>query len=237
MNPRTTDPLLDRDLRQRDLVPPERLAPCCALVIGVGAIGRQVAMQLAALGIPQMTLYDDDLVAVVNLAAQGYWPEDLNSLKVQATQAVCRRINPQTEVTAVGERFKRSTAQALNHHDKLAVFACVDRITMRKLIWEALRYQASFYVDGRMSAEVVRVLASSCPAADESYATTLFEADQAYAGLCTARSTIYSASVAAGLMVGQFTRWLRGLPTDADLTFNLLASELTVPSHAIAGGN
>jgi sulfur carrier protein ThiS adenylyltransferase len=237
MNPRTTDPLLDRDLRQRDLVPPERLAPCCALVIGVGAIGRQVAMQLAALGIPQMTLYDDDLVAVVNLAAQGYWPEDLNSLKVQATQAVCRRINPQTEVTVVGERFKRSTAQTLDRSDKLAVFACVDRITTRKLIWEALRYQAAFYVDSRMSAEVVRVLASDCPAADESYAATLFEADQAYAGSCTARSTIYTASIAAGLMVGQFTKWLRVLPTDPDLTLNLLASELTVPSNAIAGGN
>ena len=40
------------------------------------------------------------------------------------------------------------------------------------------------------------------------------------------------ASLAAGLMTGQFTRWLRGLPTDYDLSLNLLASELTVAESA-----
>jgi sulfur carrier protein ThiS adenylyltransferase len=41
-------------------------------VIGVGAIGRQVALQLAALGVPDLSLYDPDTVAVENLAPQGY---------------------------------------------------------------------------------------------------------------------------------------------------------------------
>ena len=47
-------------------------------------------------------------------------------------------------------------------------------------------------------------------------------------GDCTARGVIYTAANAAGLMTGQFTRWLRGLPTDNDMSLNLLASELTV---------
>jgi sulfur carrier protein ThiS adenylyltransferase len=38
---------------------------------------------------------------------------------------------------------------------------------------------------------------------------------------------IYTAAIAAGLMIHQFTRWLRGLPVDQDLTLNLLAGELT----------
>ena len=33
---------------------------------------------------------------------------------------------------------------------------------------------------------------------------------------------------AAGLMLGQFTRWLRDLPVERDVLLNLLASELTV---------
>jgi sulfur carrier protein ThiS adenylyltransferase len=45
-------------------------------------------------------------------------------------------------------------------------------------------------------------------------------------GFGTARSTIYAASIAAGMMLHQFTRWLRGLTTDDDLSLNLLASEL-----------
>jgi molybdopterin-synthase adenylyltransferase len=40
----------DRFSRQQDLVPAERLAELTVTVIGVGAIGRQVALQLAAIG-------------------------------------------------------------------------------------------------------------------------------------------------------------------------------------------
>ena len=79
-----------------------------------------------------------------------------------------------------------------------------------------------------MSAEVVRVLCSDKPAADQRYSQTLFAPEQAFAGSCTAKSTIYTASIAAGLMICQFTRWLRGLPLDRDILLNLLASELTV---------
>ena len=75
--------LENRDLRQRSVVPPERLAACHALVVGVGAVGRQVALQLAAVGVPRLTLFDDDRVAVENLAPQGYWVEDLGLPKVQ----------------------------------------------------------------------------------------------------------------------------------------------------------
>jgi sulfur carrier protein ThiS adenylyltransferase len=57
---------------------------------------------------------------------------------------------------------------------------------------------------------------------------TLFAGSEAQAGRCTARSTIYAASIGAGLMVHQFVRWLRGQPTDQDLSLNLLASELMV---------
>ena len=65
-----------------------------------------------------------------------------------------------------------------------------------------------------MSAEVVRVLATERPSADGYYATTLFAAADAHAAACTAKSTVYTASIAAGLMLGQFTKWLRGLPVD-----------------------
>ena len=82
-------------------------------------------------------------------------------------------------------------------------------------------------MDGRLSAEVIRVLAADAPATDAYYPTTLFDAPEAYTGACTARSTIYSAAIAAGLMVGQLARWLRRLPVEADLTLNLLAAELT----------
>ena len=57
---------------------------------------------------------------------------------------------------------------------------------------------------------------------------TRLRAQEAQAGSCTAHSTIYAATIAAGLMVHQFTRWLRDLPVDIDSTVNLLAGEWVV---------
>jgi hypothetical protein len=218
----------ERDIRQRGLVPPERLAPCAPLVIGVGAIGRQVALQLAALGVSRLTLFDDDSVQPENLAPQGYWPEDLHRPKVDATADICRRIHPPVQVTALAERFKRSTPRDWKVHGDPVLFCCVDSILTRRMIWESSRSTARFFVDGRMSAEVIRTLAVEDPMADIHYGRTLFSGDEAYVGSCTSRSTIYTASIAAGLMVHQFCKWLRNLPTDPDLTLNLLAAEMTV---------
>jgi sulfur carrier protein ThiS adenylyltransferase len=225
--PESTVTSPDRD--QRQLVPPDRLARCDVLVIGVGAIGRQVALQLAALGAPRLTLFDDDIVQPENLAPQGYWPDDLNRQKVEATAALCRRIYPAILVNPVAQRFKRSTLRERNLENEPIVFCCVDSITTRRLIWETCRALASLFIDGRMSAEVVRVLAVNEHLSDRHYEQTLFAAEEAFAGSCTARSTIYTASIAAGLMVQQFTKWLRQLPVDADFTLNLLATELTAP--------
>ena len=91
-----------------------------------------------------------------------------------------------------------------------------------------MKDRARFFADGRMNAEVIRVLASDRPAADSYYATTLFSEEQALVGSCTARSTVYTGSIAAGLMLGQFTRWLRGLPLERDFLLNLLSMELVM---------
>jgi sulfur carrier protein ThiS adenylyltransferase len=227
-------PLPQRDVRQREIVPPDALAACHGVVIGVGAIGRQLAMQLAAVGVAALDLVDHDTVGEENLAPQAYWPADLGRPKVQATAEICRSINPAVEIAAHPERFRRSAVHDLPCFRpgeapgrRPAVFACVDSIVTRELIWSSVRGRAAFYADARMSAEVVRVLASDRPATDAYYPTTLFAAEQAYAGSCTAKSTVYTASIAAGLMVSAFTRWLRGLAVERDLVLNLLAAELT----------
>lgn len=212
----------ERYSRQRDLVPAERLATCRITIVGVGAIGRQIALQLAALGAPSLQLVDFDVVEVSNLASQGYLQDDLGRSKVQATADLCQQINHGLEVIHCTDRFKRS--QDVGN----VLFAAVDKIEVRRLIWEAVKDRISLFVDTRMSAEVVRVLAACDARSREHYPTTLFSAEQAHAGSCTAKSTIYTANVAAGLAVGQFTKWLRGLPVDGDLSFNILTAELAV---------
>jgi sulfur carrier protein ThiS adenylyltransferase len=227
MNADDADPA-DRDLRQRDLVPPARLANCHAVVVGVGSVGRQVALQLAAAGVPAMTLYDPDAVGVENLAVQGFWETDVGDPKVHAVANVCHQQFPRMALQARRERFRRSAVRAWPAGRDHAVFVCVDDIATRKLIWEAVRPAAAFLADGRMAAEVIRVLASGYPLGDDAYPRTLFAAREAFAGSCTSKATIYAGSVAAGLMVGQFARWLRGVPVVPDQVLNLLAAELSV---------
>ena len=223
----TGQDLRGRYTRQRDIIPADRLADLTVTVIGVGAIGRQVALQLAAIGVARMQLVDFDRVEVENLAPQGYLESDLGRLKVDAAADLARQINSTLDVQPIEGRFKRSMAVG----DVL--FCCVDAIETRRHIWQAVRDQVRFYADTRMSAEVVRVLIVADVAGREHYPTTLFSAGEAHAGACTAKSTIYTANIAAGLAVGQFTKWLRGFPVDADVTLNILTSELTcdVPSQ------
>ncbi len=208
--------------RQQDIVPRERIAGCKATVLGVGAIGRQVALQLAAVGVPWLQLVDPDIVEESNLASQGYLEADLGRIKVDATAEQCHRINGELEITPVIARYRR-TLEVGN-----AVFCCVDRIEVRQFIWNAVKDCVDFWADGRMSAEVLRVLTACDPPSRQYYPSTLFTAEEAYAGSCTAKTTIYCANIAAGVMLSQFTQWLRGIPVEKDVTLNLLAAELTV---------
>lgn len=212
----------ERYSRQQDIVPPDRLAACKATVVGVGAIGRQVALQLTAMGIHWLQLIDFDAVEISNLASQGYLQDDLGKPKVEATAKVCRQINHDLETHEINDRFRRSM-EISN-----ILFCAVDAIETRRLIWNATKDSMSFFVDGRMSAEVLRVLCACDIASCEYYPTTLFASGEAYAGPCTAKTTIFCASIAAGMMVTQFTRYLRHLPIDADVQLNLLSMELNV---------
>ena len=212
----------DRFIRQRDLIPAERLDTYRVTVIGIGAIGRQLSLQLAALGVRKLQLIDFDSVEYHNVTTQGYRLGDVKQLKVDATAAAMAEIDPDIQVERVIDRFRP------RHEIGEVVFCCVDSISARAAIWKSAKRRCRFWADGRMLGEVLRILAATDFDSQSYYASTLFSQAEAQVGSCTSRSTIYAANIAAGLMVHQFSRWLRDLPVDRDLTLNLLASELTV---------
>lgn len=203
--------------RQKDLVP-ERVP---ATVIGVGAIGRQCVLQLTAMGVP-LQIIDYQKVAEENLSAQGYFENDLGKFKVHATGSLCSQINSEIQVQAVASRFKKSAEV----HP--AIFCCVDSIETRKLIWEAVYNKARFFVDGRMSAEVMRILSVFDDRSREYYETTLFDGAEAFQESCTQKSTIFCANMAAAKMVSTYAKWLREVPLERDISINLLADEFEV---------
>jgi sulfur carrier protein ThiS adenylyltransferase len=219
--------MINRAIRQRDLVPPKMLEQYTCLVVGVGAIGRQVAVQLAAMGAAVLELFDGDTVAIENLAAQGFRECDLNRWKVAATAEVCQSLNSATVIRTHCRRFTKHTLADLPmEKPKLAVFACVDSMLSRSIVWDAALAKAAFFTDGRMAGESLRILATSDPAIDTYYISTLFDDTQAHPAPCTGRSTLYAASIAAGLMISRFAMHLRGIPVPRDSVLNLVADEI-----------
>ncbi|WP_417385629.1 ThiF family adenylyltransferase [Gimesia sp.] len=214
--------LSDRFVRQSDLVPMDKLKPLTVTVIGVGAIGRQVALQLAALGVRRLQLIDFDMVEPTNITTQGYLAADLGQFKVEATARALQAVDAELEMEIIVDRFRPGLVTGE------AVFICVDSISSRTAIWRALRHQCSFWCDGRMRGEVLRILTAVDSESRDHYDSTLFTQDEAQTGACTSRSTIYTANIAAGLMLHQFSRWLRNISTDSDMTLNLLAGETVV---------
>jgi molybdopterin-synthase adenylyltransferase len=208
--------------RQEDLVPRDRLMETGVTVIGVGAIGRQVALQLAAIGVPGLQIVDFDRVDLTNVTTQGYLAGDVGRPKVLATAEAIRQLDPAITVEPVEDRYRPRMEIGQ------AVFSCVDSIEARTAIWRTAGPRCRFWAEERMLGEVLRVLAVADEIGRDHYPATLFAPAEAQPGRCTARSTIYAASIAAGLMVHQFTRWLRRMPVDRDTSVNLLAGEWTV---------
>ena len=220
--PEEDEEVVDRYSRQKDLVPSERLEGRKVLIIGVGATGRQIALQLAAMGIEHIQLVDHDTVEESNIASQGYWEEDLGKNKVDCTASVCRRINSKMTIECHPNRFDKG----MNFGD--TVFNCVDSIETRKEIWEDINESLDFYCDGRMADESFRILPVYNEATRKYYPTTLFDKEEAYEGSCTAKTTIFCANIIAGMMISQFVKYLRGVPVEADVYYNLVASEMEV---------
>jgi molybdopterin-synthase adenylyltransferase len=209
----------DRFVRQAELVPREALETLTATVIGLGAIGRQVALQLAALGIRRMQLVDHDRVEYGNITTQGYSLADIGELKVEAARQTIAHVDPAIEIELRADRFRPQMTAGQ------AVFSCVDRITARGAIWRAVGQTSQFLTDGRMRGEVLRVLTAADEESRSHYPKSLFADSAVQHGSCTAQGTFYAANIAAGLMVHQFTRWLRGRTVDREITLDLAAGQ------------
>jgi len=217
----------DRFERQAGLVPHDKLLETNIMIVGVGAVGRSVALQLAAIGASNVMLVDFDIVEETNVTTQGYRYDQLQQKKVVATASDMIALDPSLSVATVDGRF--SDVLLLNARTNKkpihVMFTCVDSIEIRELLHESCKQFNVTMIDGRMLGETLRVLTST-PMDRTRYESTLFAAEEAEQGRCTARSTIYAANITASMMVHQLTRYLRDIPLSPDLLMTLLDDSL-----------
>src|SRR5690554_6161505 len=94
--------------RQSEVLPDELRQKMSATVIGTGAIGRQVALMLATIGVPVIDLFDHDSVEAVNLATQGFPEQHIGLPKVSSVSDAIQQVNGQCRVRSHIRRANRA---------------------------------------------------------------------------------------------------------------------------------
>ena len=85
----------------------QRLLNGHALIIGMGGLGSPVAMYLAAAGVGELTLVDDDQVDLSNLQRQIlHGSADLGRPKVESARDALLRLNPETRLNLIQQRLQ-----------------------------------------------------------------------------------------------------------------------------------
>jgi sulfur carrier protein ThiS adenylyltransferase len=213
----------DRYHRYKDIVDIEKLQNDKILIVGTGAIGRQVGITLSAMGAKNLTFIDFDTIEEINLGPQGWRQDQIGLFKVNALAEDCQKINPEMSITAINDRYRPKYLSLKPN----VVFACVDDIGIRKLIWEhiILLKQSPLFLDARMNAWTALVL-SSTPPHNDGYEKTLFDKEETVTGSCTARSTFFTANIASGFLVAQYIKYLKNIPFEPQLMINMLTNEM-----------
>lgn len=209
--------------RQESILPPSKLAQERIILIGAGAVGRQVGIQLAAGGAMHVQVVDFDLVEMVNVATQGYSFGDVGKLKAEVLAETMRGLSPEGgSFTTRCDMWSPANAKL---YEPTILFSCVDNMEARASIYKFFQKTDSvkLLVDGRMLGETIRFI--TVQRGDSHYEGTLFTDRQAAQGRCTSQSTYYASSILASLLIRQLSMHLREYRLDIrdkDRKVNLL---------------
>lgn len=202
-------------------------------VIGAGAVGGRVVMELAKLGVARINVYDGDTVAEHNVANQPYGRSDIGKPKVEA---LAERVFEDTAQLIVGwarqweaPKEPEKETQTLGY-----LFVCVDSMAVRAEIAQVARSIRNrpgipLVIDTRMSADQGRIY--TLPNTDlqrwEHYmAHQLYSDEEADAapdptGCATTQSIGATAALTASLALWQFMLHVQGKNTDYELLFGV----------------
>ncbi len=127
------DESFDRQVRIIGKEPQTRLQEMTAAIVGVGATGSSVAVQLARIGIRKLTIVDKDVIDATNLPrVYGSTKKDIGKPKVDVLKKHVKGFS-KTKVEAVhADITKDDTTSILKESD--VIFGCTDNLTSRAVL-------------------------------------------------------------------------------------------------------
>lgn len=135
--------------RHSDIFEPSNITGTVA-VIGCGALGTAVALQLAKLGVRDIILFDADVIEPHNLPNQMlYGPGDVGDNKAMVLRRELTRLTDNKCIDSVDEMLEnRGDLTGVEH-----LFVCVDSMRARRAIYETcvhLNPRITYYAEGRV---------------------------------------------------------------------------------------
>lgn len=198
---------IDHLTRQLDIIPMAKLGTRITIV-GCGAIGSFTALALAKMGFQNITVYDFDTVSVENMNCQWFRFSDIGQPKALALQSLIKDFT-KTEIVALNEKYEEQRLEGI-------VVSAVDSMAVRARIWNNVKgnRRVSWFIDPRMAAEyALSFVMNPHDRADiESYEKTLYSDKNSVQEPCTAKSTMYTATMIAGYVA----KHVKDLVTGAD---------------------
>jgi molybdopterin-synthase adenylyltransferase len=115
----------------------EKLLATRALVVGAGGLGSPVLLYLVAAGVGQITIADDDTVAISNLQRQILYDTGTVGLpKASSAEARLDALNPEVKITALQARVTSENVAALVAEADVVV-DCLDNFGSRFTLSDA----------------------------------------------------------------------------------------------------
>ncbi|WP_333878816.1 HesA/MoeB/ThiF family protein [Methylobacter sp.] len=94
-------------LPQVDIEGQQKLLAANVLIVGAGGLGSPASIYLAAAGVGNITIYDNDVVDLSNLQRQiTHHTPDIGTDKVISTRQTLNRLNPDIKIRAVKQRLE-----------------------------------------------------------------------------------------------------------------------------------
>lgn len=194
------------------------------IIVGCGNIGSHVAMAVARMGVPRITLIDADEVEEHNLASQAYTLADIGAKKVTALAAHIATVS-HAQVTALDAWYSADVIRSVKY-SRAIVISAVDSIDVRKDIANTLPEDITGIIDGRMGGAQMEVYAFKTGAEWTRTLDVVADADA-----CSARYISYTACIIAGLITNNVKRMLLGEDVKACIMYHADTSQIFTPTY------
>jgi len=189
-------------------------------IVGCGAIGSSVAIQLARLGADNFHLYDFDKVGIENVGVSQYIDEDIGKSKVNALYTHIKKIECSIEVKPTNSKFESYSGTK----DGILILG-LDSMKARMDIVELLAQcpdKPNIVIDGRMGAEQFQQYMIDNPTVDK-YKKTWYSDEEGDPEPCTSKATSYCSNMSGSFIVNSIRKYVTKQPYNKEIVFNFPA--------------